>query len=101
MYANEVAQAFEIYTGNPSPSADNYNIDDDNAYSNGAWDQEGEDGTLAYAAKSGKIKKVDPKEMEKNASGINIKSLFKSDDKWEMHGTAQINRADVNAVSFG
>ena len=76
MYANEVAQAFEIYTGNPSPSADNYNIDDDNAYSNGAWDQEGEDGTLAYAAKSGKIKKVDPKEMEKNA-------IFEQEDKGE------------------
>lgn len=101
IYANEVAQAFEIYTGNPSPSADNYNIDDDDAYSNGQWDQEDEDGTLAHAAKTGKIKKVDPKEMEKNASGINIKALFKSDDKWEMHGTAQINRADVNAVSFG
>jgi hypothetical protein len=27
--------------------------------------------------------------------------LFKSDDKWELHGTAQINRADVNAVAFG
>jgi hypothetical protein len=32
---------------------------------------------------------------------LNLKALFKSDDNWELHGLAQINRADVNAVSFG
>jgi hypothetical protein len=32
---------------------------------------------------------------------LNLKALFKSDDNWELHGVSQINRADVNAVSFG
>ena len=47
------------------------------------------------------MKKVNPKEQETNATGLNLKAIFKSDDKWELHGLAQINRADVNAVSFG
>jgi hypothetical protein len=57
--------------------------------------------SLKIAAQEGKIKVVKPKELEQSASGLNLKAIFKSDDKWELHGIAQINRADVNAVSFG
>jgi len=56
---------------------------------------------LSDIVANGHIKKVNPKEQETNSTGLNIKALFKSDDKWELHGLAQINRADVNAVSFG
>lgn len=103
VFANEVATAFEVYTGNPSPSSDNYLIEDDDWVKNGGYDLDnlGNSNALEYAAKEGKIKKVNPKEQEQNASGLNLKALFKSDDKWELHGVAQINRADVNAVSFG
>jgi hypothetical protein len=103
VFANEVATAFEVYTGNPSSSSDNYLIEDDDWVKNGGYDLDnlGNSNALEYAAKEGKIKKVNPKEQEQNASGLNLKALFKSDDKWELHGVAQINRADVNAVSFG
>lgn len=103
VFANEVAPAFEVYTGNPSSSSDNYLIEDDDWAKNGGYDLDnlGNSNALEYAAKEGKIKKVNPKEQEQNASGLNLKALFKSDDKWELHGVAQINRADVNAVSFG
>jgi len=50
--------------------------------------------------RDGKIKKVNPKEQEQQG-GLNLKAIFKSDDGWELHGLASINRADVNAVSFG
>lgn len=97
-FANEIATSFEIYTGVPSPTSSEYTIDQEDWYTNGIYD---ETDTLYSVMKSGKIKKVNPKEQEQNSSGINIKALFKSDDKWELHGTAQINRADINAVSFG
>jgi hypothetical protein len=103
VFANEVATAFEVYTGTPSSSSDNYLIEDDDWVKKGGYDLTtlGNSNALEYAAKEGKIKKVNPKEQEQNASGLNLKALFKSDDKWELHGVAQINRADVNAVSFG
>lgn len=91
-FSNEIAQAFEVYTGVDGQSADQktYNptlySDVDSLYD-----------TVA----AGYVKKVNPKEQETNSAGLNLKALFKSDDKWELHGLAQINRADVNAVSFG
>ena len=100
-FANEVAQAFEVYTGNPSPSSDNYRVEDDNWFENGGYDQYSSDDSLQRAASEGKIKAIKPKEMEQNASGFNLKAIFKSDDKWELHGIAKINRADVNAVALG
>lgn len=100
-FANEVAQAFEVYTGNPSPSSANYRVEDDDWFENGGYDQYSSDNSLQRAASEGKIKAIKPKEMEQNASGFNLKAIFKSDDKWEMHGVAKINRADVNAVALG
>ena len=93
MYANEVAQAFEVYVG------DTKTIDytGSELYKTG----ENDNNTLYDAASEGKIKRINPKEQEQNASGINLKAIFKSDDKWELHGISQINRADINAVSFG
>ena len=91
MYANEVAQAFEVYIGDAKTV--NYDWSDDyDVTSNKA---------LEEAARDGKIKKINPKEQEQNASGLNLKAIFKSDDNWELHGVSQINRADINAVSFG
>lgn len=91
MYANEVAQAFEVYIGDAKTVnydwSDDYDVNSNNA--------------LEEAAKDGKIKKINPKEQEQNASGLNLKAIFKSDDNWELHGVSQINRADINAVSFG
>lgn len=92
MYANEVAQAFEVQVrtqdenGKEQDWTEYYPDNDD---------------TLQWAVKNNKIKKVNPKEQEQNASGLNLKALFKSDDNWELHGISQINRADINAVSFG
>ena len=91
VYANEVAQAFEVYVGD----ATDFNY---------SWSSDYEDAlndSLYVTAKNGKIKKINPKEQEQNSSGLNLKALFKSDDKWELHGISQINRADINAVSFG
>lgn len=106
-FANEIVQAFEVYTGSIPPTADNYDpkTSDD-------WEKNGKytetygnnsdySSALVQAMAESKVKKVNPKEQEQNASGLNLKALFKSDDKWELHGLAQINRADVNAVSFG
>jgi hypothetical protein len=93
MYANEVAQAFEVYIGDAKTIA--YDWSDE--YKTGEYDNN----TLSDAASEGKIKKINPKEQEQNASGLNLKAIFKSDDNWELHGVSQINRADVNAVSFG
>jgi hypothetical protein len=56
---------------------------------------------LEETVAAGYIKKVNPKEQETNATGLNLKAIFKSDDKWELHGLSQINRADVNAVAIG
>lgn len=118
-FANEIAQAFEVYIGNQTSSygvsdsgvpADPLSsgspiLDEDgnikSTYETGGWDKAGNQNALAWAASKGNLKKVNPKEQEQNASGFNLKALFKSDDKWELHGIAQINRADVNAVSFG
>ena len=91
-FANEVAQAFEIYTGVDGQS------DEQKTYNSTLYSNiNGLEETVA----AGYIKKVNPKEQESNSTGLNIKALFKSDDKWELHGLSQINRADVNAVSFG
>lgn len=100
-FANEVVQAFEVYTGNPSPSSANYRVEDDDWFENGGYDQYSSNDSLQRAASEGKIKAVKPKEMEQNASGFNLKAIFKSDDKWELHGVAKINRADINAVALG
>ena len=91
-FANEIAQAFEVYTGVDGQS------DEQKTYNSTLYsDINGLEETVA----AGYIKKVNPKEQESNSTGFNIKALFKSDDKWELHGLSQINRADVNAVSFG
>ena len=92
-FANEIAQAFEVYVG------------DDNTLGKGAnpevdEDQIDENSTIQEIISKGHIKKVNPKEQEQSG-GFNLKAIFKSDDKWELHGLASINRADVNAVSFG
>lgn len=86
-FANEIVQAFEIKVTNDDKDNTPYNPD-----SSTTWKD---------IVNEGRIKKVNPKEQEANASGINLKAIFKSDDKWELHGLASINRADVNAVSFG
>lgn len=81
-FANEIVQAFEI------------NIKDEIDPSKASIED-------ILANKEGnKIKKVNPKEQEAQG-GINLKAIFKSDDDWELHGLASINRSDVNAVSFG
>jgi hypothetical protein len=98
MYANEVAQAFEVYIGDlKKPILENEENGENAEYTSHYKD----DNTLVHAASEGKIKKINPKEQEQNASGLNLKAIFKSDDNWELHGVSQINRADVNAVSFG
>ena len=91
-YANEIAQAFEVYTGVDGKS------DEQKTYNSTLYeDIDGLEETVA----AGYIKKVNPKEQETNATGLNLKAIFKSDDKWELHGLSQINRADVNAVAIG
>lgn len=91
-YANEICTAFEMYIGpskrrNPAVTKAEPNTDLAML-------------TLKYDT-SPTRKKVNPKEQEQNASGFNLKALFKSDDNWELHGVASINRADVNAVGLG
>ena len=111
-FANEIAQAFEVYLGKPKKGDEDKKPDETGGegdwVTNGGYSENygsGEEDTvyagLVQAMREGKIKKVVPAEQEQNASGFNLKALFKSDDKWELHGLAQINRADVNAVSFG
>ena len=91
-YANEIAQAFEVYTGVDGKS------DEQKTYNSTLYESiNGLEETVA----AGYIKKVNPKEQETNATGLNLKAIFKSDDKWELHGLSQINRADVNAVAIG
>lgn len=86
-FTNEIATSFEVYVGDTDKTYD------PSLYQNIT--------SLEATVKEGYIKKVNPKEQETSSTGLNIKALFKSDDKWELHGLAQINRADVNAVSFG
>ncbi len=91
-YANEIAQAFEVYTGVDGKS------DEQKTYNSTLYENiDGLEETVA----AGYIKKVNPKEQETNATGLNLKAIFKSDDNWELHGLSQINRADVNAVAIG
>ena len=96
-FSNEIATAFEIYTGVDGKS------DDQQTYNSSLYSKmnENEKNALKETVANGWIKKVNPKEQETNTGGLNLKALFKADDKWELHGLAQINRADVNAVSFG
>lgn len=91
-FANEIVQAFEVYTGVDKENEVNKTYDP-TKYS--------DLNSLQSVVEEGYIKKVSPQEQEQNASGLGLKAIFKSDDKWELHGLAQINRADVNAVSFG
>lgn len=91
-FTNEIATAFEVYTGVDGKS------DEQKTYNSTLYSGIN---SLYDTVSNGYIKKVNPKEQETNATGLNLKAIFKSDDKWELHGLAQINRADVNAVSFG
>lgn len=108
-YANEIAQAFEIYVGGQSSSEPYIKPGVTSEWISGDNDDGVDLNTngvsyknyLDKAASEGKIKKVNPKEQEQNASGFNLKALFKSDDNWELHGISQINRADINAVALG
>ena len=95
-FANELAQAFEVFTGvdGKTETTPDYN---ESLYINIGMNTTNE---LYEIVEKGYIKKVNPSEQETGSSGI-LKSIFKSDDKWELHGLSQINRADVNAVSFG
>lgn len=88
-YANEIVSAFELYIGPGQRRNDK---------------EPNTDLQLVALKASGDRptrKKVNPKEQEQNASGLNLKALFKSDENWELHGIASINRADVNAVGLG
>lgn len=86
-YANEIVQAFETYIGGSVPT--------------GGGSLAKMTTSLKYGDRFGpKKKKVNPKEQE-SSGGFNLKAMFKSDDKWELHGLASINRADVNAVGIG
>ena len=101
-FANEIAQAFEVYIGGPKDENDIGDPLVDGGYMNGENEEgKAEDNGWSGIIAAGKIKKVNPAEQEQNASGFNLKALFKSDQNWELHGLAQINRADINAVSLG
>ena len=91
-YTNEIAQAFEVYTGVDGKS------DEQKTYNSTLYESIN---GLEKTVEAGYIKKVNPKEQETNATGLSLKAIFKSDDKWELHGLSQINRADVNAVAIG
>lgn len=91
-YANEVVQAFEVFTGgaafNPfMPFTSLINLLKKKTYTVGTWEEP-------------EKKKLNPKEQEK-AGGFSLKALFKADDDWELRGLSGINRADVNAVAMG
>ena len=92
-YANEICPAFEIYVG---PSKRKAGVSGSSTKPNTDLSI----ASLKFDAQPAR-KKVNPKEQEQNASGFNLKALFKCDDNWELHGTASINRADVNAVGLG
>lgn len=108
-YANEIVQAFEVYTGKQQDKVYHWDPDEQQWY---FIDEENDnkkvlvgptytsDTSLATFMKNNQIKKVNPKEQEAN-SGFNIKALFKADDKWDLRGLAALNRADVNAVGLG
>ena len=99
-FANEIAQAFETKqlaidrTATPQKfnsleqSPSKYSIEISNKSM-----------PIEDLEKAGCIRKVDPAEQENN-SGLNLKAIFKPSTGWNLHGTASINRADVNAVSF-
>ena len=91
-YANEICTAFEVYVGPSKRRNPNLNKPEANT-----------DLSLLSLKfdEAPTRKKVNPKEQEQNASGFNLKALFKANDNWELHGTASINRADVNAVGLG
>lgn len=73
-FANEIVQAFEVYIG--------------------------DDPKGVLLREQQKKKKVNPQQQE-SSGGINFKAIFKADDKWDLRGLANINRADVNAVGLG
>lgn len=95
-YANEIATAFEVYIGKDGqdkrPTDADVPMTDDSTVA--------QKYTYKDVIQNGWIKKLDPKEQEQQG-GFNLKAIFKADDKWELHGLASINRADVNAVKFG
>lgn len=90
-YANEIVQAFEIYTGgagfNPLMPLTSLIKRFKNGYTVNGWNEPNK-------------KKVNPKEQEKSG-GFSLKAIFKADDDWELRGLSGINRADVNAVAMG
>lgn len=88
-YANEIVQAFETYIGAEATGISFFNPLKSLVQ------------LLRYGDDYGpRKKKVNPKEQE-SSGGFNLKAMFKSDDDWELHGLASINRADVNAVGIG
>ena len=100
-FANEITQAFEMYVGKSLVGENAYKPGDD-PYDTDIYDEDDPDSSdIKNLVANGNIKKINPTEQEQGAGGLNLKAIFKSDDKWEMHGLAQINRADVNAVTFG
>ena len=96
-FSNEIVTSFEVYTGVNDQSEKQKTYDSD-LYSKM---NKSSKSALEETVAEGWIKKVNPKEQEQNATGGLLKSIFKAGDKWELHGLAQINRADVNAVAFG
>lgn len=102
-YANEIVQAFEVYIGKSKKSSEDNSkmlgFGHDSEFEEDD-DQITQGDSIEELVRDGHIRKVNPKEQEQSG-GLNLKAIFKSDDKWELHGLASINRADVNAVSFG
>ena len=94
-YANEIVQAFEIYTGGAAfnPLMPLTSIITKFKNEGGYWDSK-------KRWEEPNKKKVNPKEQE-SSGGINLKAIFKADDDWELRGLAGINRADINAVAMG
>ena len=94
-YANEIVQAFEVYIGGHSISSSDalQSIAKKFKQDSGYYDSSN---TWYEPSK----KKVNPKEQEASG-GFSLKSIFKSDDDWDLRGLSGINRADVNAVQTG
>lgn len=44
---------------------------------------------------------VNPESLEKESSGKLIKSIFKNQANWELHGVSDLNRADINSIPVG
>lgn len=106
-FANEIVQAFEVYTGgvasNTESNLNEKGKDSDGSPKSISWklkkhSYEIIDGNHKWIEPH--KKKLAPKEQE-STGGINLKAIFKSDDDWELRGISQINRADVNAVAMG